>query len=128
MHSTVAPAAHDTPSRPVWNTYIAVTSADETAARVTQAGGRILSAPMDIVDAGRMAVFADPGGAVFNVWQAAQHKGAQLVNQANTWNWSDLNTRDLEDARACHRPLVAAPAVAHAMQRFSPIPRAPSSP
>ncbi len=26
-------------------------------------------------------------------------KGAQLVNAPGTWNWSDLNTRDLEGAK-----------------------------
>ena len=54
----------------MWTTYIAVKSADETAARVTDAGGQVITPPFDIVDAGRMAVFADPAGAVFCVWQA----------------------------------------------------------
>jgi predicted enzyme related to lactoylglutathione lyase len=48
----------------VWNTYIRVESADDAAARVRQAGGRVLSEPFDVFDAGRMGVFADPEGAV----------------------------------------------------------------
>jgi predicted enzyme related to lactoylglutathione lyase len=55
-----------------------------------------------VLDAGRMATFADPTGAVFSVWQANQHAGAQLVNQPNTWNFSDLNTRDVDGALAFH--------------------------
>ena len=31
---------------------------------------------MDVMTAGRMAVFADPVGAVFGVWQPGEHKGA----------------------------------------------------
>src|SRR6476619_3568506 len=53
------------PPQAVWNTYIRVESADDAAARVREAGGRVLSEPFDVFDAGRMGVFADPEGAVF---------------------------------------------------------------
>jgi uncharacterized protein len=88
------------PPTPVWNTYIAVDSADDAAAKVNKAGGTTLAEPFDVLGAGRMAVVADPSGAVFSVWQAKQHKGAQLVNEPGTWNFSDLNTRDVEGAKA----------------------------
>ncbi len=90
----------EAPPTPVWNTYIAVDNADEAAAKVTTAGGSTLAEPFDIFDAGRMGIFSDPSGAVFSVWQAKQHIGAQLVNEAGTWNFSDLNTRDVEGAKA----------------------------
>jgi predicted enzyme related to lactoylglutathione lyase len=83
-----------------WSTYIWVESADETAAKVTAAGGTVLAEPFDVLDAGRMAIFADPAGAVFSVWQAGTHRGAEVVNAAGTWNWSDLNTSDFEGAKA----------------------------
>ena len=83
-----------------WNTYIGVDSADDAAARAIEAGGSALAEPFDVADAGRMAVLADPSGAVFCVWQANRRKGAQLVNEPGTWNWSDLNTRDPEGAKA----------------------------
>jgi len=84
------------PPMPVWNTYIAVDRADDAAAQVTKAGGTTLAESFDVLEAGRMAVFADPSGAVFSVWQAKEHKGAQLVNEPGSWNFSDLNTRDVE--------------------------------
>jgi predicted enzyme related to lactoylglutathione lyase len=87
------------PPTPGWNTYVWVDSADDTAARVKAAGGTVLMEPVDVFDAGRMAVFSDPSGAVFSVWQAEQHKGAQLVNEPGTWNFSELNTRDPEGAK-----------------------------
>lgn len=83
-----------------WSTYVWVESADATAARAREAGGAVLAEPFDVLDAGRMAVLADAEGAAFSVWQAAGHRGAQLVNEAGTWNWSDLNCRDPEAARA----------------------------
>ncbi|MGH9246494.1 MAG: VOC family protein [Acidimicrobiales bacterium] len=88
------------PPTAMWNTYIWVDSADDTAAGVRDEGGTVLTAPFDVYDAGRMAVCSDPSGAAFCVWQANQHKGAQVVNEPGTWNWSDLNTRDPAGAKA----------------------------
>ena len=44
----------------MWNTYVAVASADETAARVREAGGTVVMEPFDVMDSGRMAVVASP--------------------------------------------------------------------
>lgn len=88
------------PRQAMWNTYIWVDSADETAAKVREAGGRVLMDPFDVGDAGRMATFADPEGAVFCVWQAARHRGSQLVNEPGTVNFNVLSTRDLPAAKA----------------------------
>ena len=87
------------PAAAAWNTYIWVESADETAARVLEAGGRILMEPFDVTDAGRMAVLADPEGAVFSVWQAGSMKGAQVVNEPGSVNFNGLHTRDVEAAK-----------------------------
>ena len=83
-----------------WNTYIWVDSADETASQVRDAGGQVLTEPFDVMNAGRMAVFADPEGAAFCVWQANEHKGAQIVNEHGSLNFNDLHTRDPEGAKA----------------------------
>jgi len=88
------------PPTPAWSTYISVDSADTAAAKITNTGGNMLAEPFDVLDAGRMGVFSDPSGAVFCVWQAKQHIGAQVVNEPGTWNFSNLNTRDVEGATA----------------------------
>jgi predicted enzyme related to lactoylglutathione lyase len=82
-----------------WNTYIQVDSADETAAKVRQAGGAVVSEPFDIPGAGRMAVFTDPEGAAFCVWQPGEHKGAQAVNEHGSVNFNGLHTRDPDGAK-----------------------------
>jgi predicted enzyme related to lactoylglutathione lyase len=87
------------PSRATWNTYIWVDSADEAAARVRDAGGSVLTEPFDVFDAGRMAVFADPEGAVFCVWQAMEHKGARVVNEHGALGFNILDTHDLARAK-----------------------------
>ena len=75
-------------------------SADETAAKVREAGGTVLMEPFDIFDSGRMAWFADPEGAEFGVWQPNQHRGAAVVNEPGSLNFNGLHTRDLEGAKA----------------------------
>jgi predicted enzyme related to lactoylglutathione lyase len=88
------------PPMAVWNTYIWVESADETAAKVFDAGGRNLTEPFDVMEAGRMAVCTDPEGAVFCLWQAKAHKGARIVNEPGSLNFNSLNTRDPEGAKS----------------------------
>jgi uncharacterized protein len=88
------------PPTAVWNTYVWVTDADETARKVRDAGGDVLSAPFDVPGAGRMAVFADPSGAAFCAWQAREHRGAAVVNEPGSLNFNDLRTRDVDGARA----------------------------
>lgn len=84
----------------VWNTYVWVVSADATAEKVRAAGGTVLNEPFDVFDAGRMAVFADPEGAVFCAWQPGRHRGATVVNEPGSLNFNTLNTRDPEGAKA----------------------------
>ena len=83
----------------VWNTYVWVQSADEAAANVRQAGGRVLTDPFEVMDAGRMAVCTDPEGAAFCVWQAKGHRGARIVNEPGSLAFNGLNTRDPESAK-----------------------------
>jgi hypothetical protein len=98
--AAVSSAPETAPGTAVWNTYVWVRDADETASRVAEAGGTTLVQPFDVMEAGRMAVFADTEGAAFSVWQAKRHKGAQLVNEPGTLNFNGLNTRDAEAAKS----------------------------
>ncbi len=84
---------------PAWSTYVAVEDADATAAAVKGAGGTVLAEPMDVLDLGRMAVFADPSGAVFGVWQPGTFVGAGLVNEPVSVTWNELNTRDPDGSK-----------------------------
>jgi uncharacterized protein len=98
--AAVGSQAQGSPPMAVWNTYIWVENADETASKVKQAGGNVLVEPFDVMDAGRMAVFTDPEGAAFCVWQAKEQKGAQIVNESGSLNFNGLNTRDPEGAKS----------------------------
>jgi uncharacterized protein len=84
---------------PAWSSYVSVADADATAAKVAEAGGSVIAEPMDVMDLGRMAIFADPTGAVFGIWQPGTFVGAEVVNEANALVWNELNTRDPEAAK-----------------------------
>ncbi len=88
---------------PTWTTYIASDDADETASKIRAAGGQVLVEPMDVMDVGRMAVAADPGGAVFGVWQARAHSGAQVANEPGAVTWNENSSRDFEGNKAFYR-------------------------
>jgi uncharacterized protein len=83
-----------------WITYVSVDNADATVDLARKAGGVVHVEPMDIVDIGRMAVFADPEGAAIGVWQPKTFKGAELANEAGAFAWNELNTRDVAAAKA----------------------------
>ena len=71
--------------------------------RCPMPAGTSLMEPFDVMDAGRMAVFTDPEGAAFCVWQAKQHKGARIVNEHGSLNFNGLNTRDPRGRRSVLR-------------------------
>ncbi len=85
---------------PHWNSYVAVSDADQTASLVEKAGGTLFVPAFDVLDAGRMAVFVDPTGATIAAWQAKNHIGATLVNEPGTFSWNELLTADVPKAAA----------------------------
>ena len=88
---------------PMWMNYVNVDDADATAGRAAAAGGTVLVAPMDVMEAGRMAIITDPLGAVIGLWQAKRHTGAQLANETGTFGWSELITTDLDKSKAFYK-------------------------
>ncbi len=87
------------PGPPAWSSYVWVTDADEVAKRVESAGGTVVMT-MDVMGAGRMSVLQDPEGAFLSLWQPGEHRGAQLVNEPGSLSWNELNTRNLDGAKA----------------------------
>jgi uncharacterized protein len=79
---------------PVWTTYIRTEDADKTTALVADSGGTVHAPPMDVGEEGRMALYTDPAGAFFGVWQPGKHTGAQVIDSEGTFTWTELSTRD----------------------------------
>jgi len=83
---------------PNWLPYVAVANADETAARAKELGANVMQGPFDVMDVGRMAVIADPEGAVFAIWQAGRHYGASVIRETGSLCWNELETRNRDAA------------------------------
>lgn len=90
---------------PHWMIYIAVESADDMTRRAQELGGKIFAPAFDVADYGRMAVLADPTGAVFSIWQAKQHAGTGIEGVDGTVCWVELSTPDIEPARKFYSDL-----------------------
>jgi len=82
-----------------WSTYVSVADADVATAHVSEGGGTVIVEPMDVLELGRMAVFLDPTGAAFGVWQPGTFHGAGLVNEPGALAWNELTTRDTATAK-----------------------------
>ncbi|MEQ1642377.1 MAG: VOC family protein [Pyrinomonadaceae bacterium] len=57
---------------PHFLTYIAVDDVDDNAKRAIELGGTVIKGPLDIPNTGRMAVIADPSGAMFATFKMAE--------------------------------------------------------
>ncbi len=84
---------------PSWMSYVSVTSADDSAAKVGEFGGTIIQPPFDVMKDGRMAVVKDPDGAVFSLWEARANIGAQIVNEPDTWCWNEVYSNNIALSR-----------------------------
>jgi predicted enzyme related to lactoylglutathione lyase len=84
---------------PAWMVYFEAPDAEAAARKVEAAGGKVVAPPFDVMNAGRMAVFQDPTGAFFSVWQPGEMKGAEVVGQPNSFAWAELNARGVEAAK-----------------------------
>ncbi|MBB3036982.1 VOC family protein [Hoyosella altamirensis] len=91
------------PRQAVWNTYIWVENADETATRVKEAGGTVLMGTWDVLDQGRMAVCSDREGAHFMIWEPRGHRGSAVVNEPGSVNFNDLYSADPEGAKQFYK-------------------------
>jgi predicted enzyme related to lactoylglutathione lyase len=83
-----------------WNVYFATDDLDGAVKRISDAGGTVPMAAMDVLDQGRMAIAVDPQGAQFGLWQGMAMHGAELVNEPGAFAWNELVTPDAAGAAA----------------------------
>uniref|UniRef100_UPI003D740EA7 VOC family protein n=1 Tax=Streptomyces sp. WAC 04229 TaxID=2203206 RepID=UPI003D740EA7 len=75
-----------------WTPYFASDDVNRTAETVRSCGGTVGVGPLDAGEAGRLAIASDPSGAVFGIWQAAEHLGTAVTGVPGTPAWNELIT------------------------------------
>jgi predicted enzyme related to lactoylglutathione lyase len=101
------------PGPPFWSTYLSVADIEATGGTVQENGGTVVMPAMDVMTAGRMAVFQDPQGGIISAWQPGEHIGAQVVNEAGAFCWNELQTRDVEGSKAFYASVFGWEATTH---------------
>lgn len=76
-----------------WLTHLLVEDASAAERAALAAGAQALAPTMTIGDQGRLAVVADPGGAVIGLWEPQEHRGFELVAEVGGPAWHELYAR-----------------------------------
>jgi predicted enzyme related to lactoylglutathione lyase len=88
-----------------WLNYVTVASAADAADLARALGGVVLADAFEVMDFGRMALLADPAGAVIAAWEPGNHIGAGVKDEPGAMCWNELGTRDPEGAVAFYAGL-----------------------
>ncbi len=93
-------------AQPCWLAYVLVDNADDTAAKTQQLGGKVICPAFDIPQAGRMAILADPEGAVFSIWQNFKDEcPAYPAKTVGFPAWYELSSHKVEPAKTFYTQL-----------------------
>jgi hypothetical protein len=87
------------PGTPYWSVYFRTDDVAKTVELVKTNGGAVYADAMEVMEAGHMAVLADPAGAAFSVWQPKSHAGFGEVDAPGTFCWAELTTTDVDGAK-----------------------------
>jgi uncharacterized protein len=73
----IPPAAHRDPNTPPhWLLYFETSNCDASVEKAKQNGARVYYGPVSMENVGRLAILADPQGAVFSLFQSARKANA----------------------------------------------------
>lgn len=78
----------------MWTMYICVDDIDATVHAVTENGGNLLTNPFEIPGDARVAVVADPTGAMFALISGPKPEGSYFGDEHGSVCWVELLTRD----------------------------------
>ena len=97
------PRPTDRVAEPRWFGYISVGNVGRALRAVTNAGGRVLSAPHQMPERGEQAVFADAEGAVFGVVKSSTGDPEDFLAEPGDWIWIQLLSHDARKAAEFYR-------------------------
>jgi predicted enzyme related to lactoylglutathione lyase len=90
-----------------WLALMSVPDVARTAEQAAAAGGRVLVPPKDLPGRGKVAVLADPEGALFGVIRTAGGDPPDAFPSYNSWLWLELWAKDAVRMADFYRPIGA---------------------
>ena len=93
-----------------WGLYFATHNIAADSDRAVALGATVISPVMQVGAFGSMAIFADPTGAMFGLWQADQHIGWQMAEQPGSIAWVEMYSSNAKQARDFYTALLSATA------------------
>lgn len=92
----------------MWNCYVSVDDVDAATNAAKANGAQVFNGPMDVPNVGRMSTIADPQGAVLSLFRSANSQPPKQSRPGvGEFCWEQLNTTDLEAAKAFYTKVVA---------------------
>ena len=91
-----------------WGVFFASHDIEADVARAVELGATVLLPVMVVGEFGSMAACVDPGGAVFNFWQAGTHIGAEVTDEPGSTTWYELYASDAKQSRDFYAALLGA--------------------
>lgn len=91
---------------PAWAVMFAADDAEAMQGQAITLGATPIVGPMEVPEQGHMALLQDPTGAVFGLWQALGHHGAEVTDAHGAMTWCEVNTPDAEAAKAFYTELL----------------------
>jgi predicted enzyme related to lactoylglutathione lyase len=99
------PLGSDVRRQPRWLSFIATHDVDALGRTALANGARVLADPHDAPGRGRVAVYADPQGAVFGVMASASGDPPDVLAEPGTWIWHSLFVKDTDTDAAFYQTL-----------------------
>jgi uncharacterized protein len=91
--------------QPAWLTFFAADDVDAVKNVAVKNGAKLLAEPHDVPSRGRVAVLADPQGAVFALLASKNGDPPDLLPLPGEWIWSSLITTDPDTDAAFYQKL-----------------------
>jgi predicted enzyme related to lactoylglutathione lyase len=76
-----------------WGVHFATDAVRTTVAAIREHGGQVITDPVRVGRAGIVAQAADPGGAVFGLWQPEEREGFEKWREPGSFCWTEVHTR-----------------------------------
>lgn len=100
MVGDVMPLPEEVKTPAHWLSYVWVQDIDRVVARAQALGATVILPVTEIPEVGRIAVFADPRGAMVGVYASAHDPASPQPSGPGTFCWFECATRDLEGLKA----------------------------